>query len=89
MELADILTHLRNFYFDKFDRPPHEVTMGRVWYEKAREQGIVDLPPTWQSGPGRVLDMRIHIDPRDDYKLAIEDYRRYQDRAQHRFELRD
>lgn len=81
MELLGIIQQLRNFYDEALGRPPHEITMGRFWYETAREQGIVDLPPSWQRGSGRIFDMRIHVDIRDDYKLAIEDYRRYQENA--------
>lgn len=89
MELLGIIQQLRNFYDEALDRPPHEITMGRYWYEKAREQGIVEMPPSWSNKRGTILGMQIDIDPRDDYKLAIEDYRRHQDSYQHRFDLRD
>lgn len=89
MELLGIIQQLRNFYDETFDQPPHEITVGRFWYEKAREQGIVEPAPSWSNKRGKILGMEIDIDPRDDYKLAIEDYRRYQNRMQHRFELRD
>ena len=83
MELLDIIQHLRDFYIEKLGQHPHEITIGRFWYERAREQGIVEAPPSWSiRRVGRILDMQIDIDPRDDYKLAIEDYRRYRDRAE-------
>lgn len=82
MELVDIIAHLRDFYIEKLGQHPHEITIGRFWYERAREQGIVEQPASWRDGKGgRLAGMRISIDPRDDYKLAIEDYRRYRDRA--------
>lgn len=87
MELADIIAHLRDFYIEKLGQHPHEITIGRYWYEKAREQGIVEMPPSWSSKRGAILGMQIDIDPRDDYKLAIEDYRRYRDRAE-RYEFK-
>jgi hypothetical protein len=89
MELLDIIQQLRDFYAKSLGQPPREITVGRFWYEKAREQGIVEAPPSWSNRRGRILDMEIDIDPRDDYKIAIEDYHRYQDGVQHRFELRD
>ncbi len=89
MELFDIIIALRDFYLKKFEQPPHEITMGLFWYRVAREQGIVEMPPSYQRGDGFIAGMRIDVDPRDDYKLAIEDYRRYQDHVQHRFDLRD
>lgn len=81
MELADILLNLRDFYTAKMGRQPNEITMGRFWYETAREQGIVDLPPSWKRGNGSIAGMKIDVDLRDDYKLAVEDYRRYQENA--------
>lgn len=88
MELIDIIHALRDFYLKKFDKPPYEITMGRYWYEQARMKGIVEMPPSYQRGNGSIAGMKIDVDPRDDYKLAVEDYRRYQDRAQYRFDMR-
>lgn len=81
MELIHIISALRDFYFDKFDQPPHEITMGRYWYERAREEGIVKMPPSYQHGNGFIAGMKVDVDIRDDYKLAVEDYRRYQENA--------
>lgn len=78
MELPDILTHLRDFYFQKFGQPPREITMGRYWYRYARENNLVEMPPSWQSGDGSIVGMKIDVDPRDDFKLAIEDFRRFE-----------
>lgn len=78
MELGDLITHLRAFYIEVMGQPPYEITLGRFWYERAREMGIVEMPPSWQTGNGHILRMRISLDLRDDYKIAIEDYRRYQ-----------
>lgn len=86
MELIDIIHTLRDFYLKRFDKPPYEITMGRYWYEQARMKGIVEMPPSYQRGNGYIAGMKVDVDPRDDYKLAVEDYRRYQDRAQYRFD---
>jgi hypothetical protein len=78
MELEGIIKALAQFYVDKFGQLPHEITMGRYWYGVAREQGIVEMPPSWKAGDGWIHGLKIDVDIRDDYKLAIEDYRRYQ-----------
>lgn len=88
MELLDIIQHLRDFYFKKFDQPPREITMGRYWYEKAREERIVEMREPWSDHRGFIVGMKIDVDPRDDFKLAIEDFKR-SEKMQYRFDLRD
>ena len=77
MELIELIHALRTFYFDKLGQPPREITLGRMIYEKLREEGHVEIGPSWQARSDRVAGMRIDIDIRDDFKIAIEDYRRY------------
>lgn len=78
MELIELIHALRTFYFDKFGQPPREITVGRAIYEKLRELGHVELGPSWQTRSERVAGMLIDIDIRDNFKIAIEDYRRYE-----------
>ena len=84
MELIELIHTLRTFYFDKFGQPPWEITMGRAIYEQLREQGHVELGPSWKARSDRVAGMVIDIDIRDHCKIAIEDYRRYE-RPTYRF----
>ena len=88
MELIDIIQHLRDFYIQKIGQPPREITMGRYWYEKAREERIVEMCEPWSDHRGFIAGMKIDVCPRDDYKLAIEDFKRSEKR-QYRFDLRD
>ena len=88
MELLDIIQHLYDFYIQKFGQPPHEITLGEYWYDKAREDRIVETREAWRDHRGYILGVKLDVCRRDPFKIAIEGFRPVE-KMQHRFELRD
>ncbi len=74
MSLLNAIIELQAAYTLLYGSPPEKITLGREVYFQLQKESIIQ-----RVNRDRILGMLIEVDPRDDYKIAIEDYRRYQE----------
>lgn len=74
MSLLNAIIELQAAYKKVYRAPPEKITLGREVYLQLQKESLIQ-----RVNRDRILGMLIEVDPRDDYKIAIENYRRYQE----------